>query len=95
MVRAILILCSSISGFKQSSGLFLSIESMGRVVGLGMKILNQSNYWLWNSCLESCLVSEDLWDVVGGSSTTPSRGDADHWKQQRNGHGRMPRWSLI
>ncbi|CAA7020014.1 unnamed protein product [Microthlaspi erraticum] len=49
---------------------------MGRVVGLGMEILNQSNYRLWKSCMESYLVSEDLWDVVGGSSTTPPMGAA-------------------
>ena len=52
------------------------MESMGRVVGLGMEILNQSNYRLWKSCMESYLVSEDLWDVVGGNSTTPPRGNA-------------------
>ncbi|KAG7551025.1 Zinc finger CCHC-type [Arabidopsis thaliana x Arabidopsis arenosa] len=52
------------------------MESMGRVVGLGMEILNQSNYRLWKSCMESYLVSEDLWDVVGGSSTSPPTGDA-------------------
>ncbi|WZZ86518.1 hypothetical protein YC2023_115097 [Brassica napus] len=52
------------------------MESMGRVVGLGMEILNQSNYRLWKSCMESYLVSEDLWDAVGGNSTTPPRGNA-------------------
>uniref|UniRef100_A0A0D3C2X7 DUF4219 domain-containing protein n=1 Tax=Brassica oleracea var. oleracea TaxID=109376 RepID=A0A0D3C2X7_BRAOL len=52
------------------------MKSMGRVVGLGMKILNQSNYRLWKSCMESYLVSGDLWDVVGGNSTTPPRGNA-------------------
>ncbi|CAE5962242.1 unnamed protein product [Arabidopsis arenosa] len=52
------------------------MESTGRVVGLGMEILNQSNYRLWKSCMESYLVSEDLWDIVGGSSTSPPTGDA-------------------
>uniref|UniRef100_A0A0D3CRW1 CCHC-type domain-containing protein n=1 Tax=Brassica oleracea var. oleracea TaxID=109376 RepID=A0A0D3CRW1_BRAOL len=52
------------------------MESMGRVVGLGMKFLNQSNNRLWKSCMESYLVSEDLWDVIGGNSTTPPRGNA-------------------
>ena len=52
------------------------MESTGRVVGLGMEILNQSNYRLWKSCMESYLVSEDLWDVVGGNNTTPPRGNA-------------------
>uniref|UniRef100_A0A0D3DLR6 CCHC-type domain-containing protein n=1 Tax=Brassica oleracea var. oleracea TaxID=109376 RepID=A0A0D3DLR6_BRAOL len=52
------------------------MESTGRVVGLGMEILNQYNYRLWKSCMESYLASEDLWDVVGGNSTTPPRGNA-------------------
>ncbi|XP_020080774.1 uncharacterized protein LOC109704448 [Ananas comosus] len=42
------------------------MEASGRVVGLGVEILNQSNYKVWKSCLESYLIGEDLWDVVGG-----------------------------
>nr|CAD1836418.1 unnamed protein product [Ananas comosus var. bracteatus] len=42
------------------------MEASCRVVGLGVEILNQSNYKVWKSYLESYLIGEDLWDVVGG-----------------------------
>jgi Domain of unknown function (DUF4219) len=36
-----------------------------------LKKLNNSNYIYWNSCIESYLQGQDLWEVVGGSETTP------------------------
>uniref|UniRef100_A0A0D3ABY5 Uncharacterized protein n=1 Tax=Brassica oleracea var. oleracea TaxID=109376 RepID=A0A0D3ABY5_BRAOL len=36
----------------------------------------QSAFALGPSCMESYLVSKDLWDVVGGNNTTPPRGNA-------------------
>lgn len=63
------------------------MDSSGRVNGLGMELLNQSNYRVWKTCMESYLVGEDLWDVVnGGNVTIPAAGpeNADalkKWKQ--------------
>ena len=37
----------------------------------GMKKLNTSNYIYWKACIESYLQGQDLWEVVGGSETTP------------------------
>lgn len=31
--------------------------------------MNQSKYRVWRCCMESCLVSKDLWDVVNGEKT--------------------------
>jgi len=45
------------------------MDSSGRS-GLGIEILNQSNYKVWRTCMESYLIGEDLWDVVDGSNTT-------------------------
>ncbi|XP_047312690.1 uncharacterized protein LOC124915996 [Impatiens glandulifera] len=42
------------------------MESGGRVAGLGLELLNQSNYRIWKTCMESYLVGEDLWDIVVG-----------------------------
>ncbi|XP_060195456.1 uncharacterized protein LOC132624744 [Lycium barbarum] len=47
------------------------MDLSGRVNGLGMEMLNQSNYKVWKTCMESYLVGEDLWDVVNGSYTNP------------------------
>ncbi|XP_027768682.1 uncharacterized protein LOC114074843 [Solanum pennellii] len=43
----------------------------GRANGLGMKLLNQSNYKVWRTCMESYIVGEDLWDAVNGNDTSP------------------------
>ncbi|XP_016498615.1 uncharacterized protein LOC107817324 [Nicotiana tabacum] len=43
----------------------------GRANGLEMELLNQSNYKVWKSCMESYLVGEDLWEVVNESNTSP------------------------
>ncbi|KAG6500760.1 hypothetical protein ZIOFF_040613 [Zingiber officinale] len=40
------------------------MEGGGHIAGLGMMLLNQSNYRIWKTCMESYLVGEDLWDVV-------------------------------
>ncbi|KAH6831338.1 hypothetical protein C2S53_010991 [Perilla frutescens var. hirtella] len=40
------------------------------VVG-GMKQLNNHNYTTWETCMESYLQGQDLWEVVGGKETTP------------------------
>ena len=37
----------------------------------GLKKLNNSNYIYWKACIESYLQGQDLWEVVGGSETTP------------------------
>ena len=34
-----------------------------------MELLNQSNYKVWKTCMESYLVGEDLWDIVNGNDT--------------------------
>ncbi|XP_060190669.1 uncharacterized protein LOC132619940 [Lycium barbarum] len=47
------------------------MDVCGRANGLGMELLNQSNYKVWKTCLESYLVGEDLWEVVNGSNTNP------------------------
>ncbi|XP_009790200.1 uncharacterized protein [Nicotiana sylvestris] len=43
----------------------------GRANRLGMELLNQSNYKVWKTCMESYLVGDDLWEVVNGSNTSP------------------------
>nr|XP_009769490.1 PREDICTED: uncharacterized protein LOC104220344 [Nicotiana sylvestris] len=43
----------------------------GRANRLGMELLNQSNYKVWKTCIESSLVGEDLWDAVNGNNTIP------------------------
>ncbi|KAF3631452.1 Protein OSCA1 [Capsicum annuum] len=55
--------------------------------GLGMKLLNQSNYKVWKTCMESYLVGEDLWNIVNRSNTSPpidgpkNDGAYKKWKQ--------------
>ncbi|XP_077217868.1 uncharacterized protein LOC143852370 [Tasmannia lanceolata] len=44
------------------------MDMSGRVSGLGIELLNQSNYKIWRTCMESYLVGEDLWDVVCGDA---------------------------
>ncbi|KAH0644181.1 hypothetical protein KY284_032065 [Solanum tuberosum] len=47
------------------------MDFSGRVNGLGIKLLNQSNYKVWKTCMEPYLVGEDMWDVVNGNDTSP------------------------
>jgi len=37
---------------------------------LGIDLLNQSNYTVWRTCMESHLVGEDLRDDVNDNNTT-------------------------
>ena len=59
----------------------------GRVNGLGMQLLNQSNYKVRKTCIESYLVGKDLWDVVNGNDTSPPSDESENssafkkWKQ--------------
>ncbi|KAJ4723417.1 Retrovirus-related Pol polyprotein from transposon TNT 1-94 [Melia azedarach] len=41
-----------------------------QVVG-GIKKLNNQNYNMWLTCMESYLQGQDLWEIVGGSEITP------------------------
>ncbi|GKV48208.1 hypothetical protein SLEP1_g55034 [Rubroshorea leprosula] len=62
------------------------MDSSGHVVGLGMELLNQSNYNVWKTCMESYLIGEDLWDVVDGNDiTAPANNEenAEAFKQWR------------
>nr|XP_016459001.1 PREDICTED: uncharacterized protein LOC107782616 [Nicotiana tabacum] len=58
-----------------------------RANGLGMELLNQFNYKVWKTCMESYLVGEDLWEVFNGSNTSspanaPKNSNAHKkWKQ--------------
>ncbi|XP_060200807.1 uncharacterized protein LOC132629087 [Lycium barbarum] len=47
------------------------MDLSGRINGQRMELLNQSNYKVWKTCMQSYLVREDLWDVVNGSYTSP------------------------
>ncbi|XP_077239786.1 uncharacterized protein LOC143880697 [Tasmannia lanceolata] len=46
----------------------LKMNMSGRVSGLGIELLNQSNYKISRTCMESYLVGEDLWEVVCGNA---------------------------
>lgn len=35
-----------------------------RVNGLGIDLLNQSNYLVRRTCMESYLIGEDLWEII-------------------------------
>ena len=41
------------------------------VNGLGVELLNQSNYKVWKICMESYIIGEDLLDGVNGNETSP------------------------
>nr|KAJ0196486.1 hypothetical protein LSAT_V11C700354880 [Lactuca sativa] len=47
-----------------------------QVVG-GIKKLNNNNYKTWETCMKSYLKGQDLWEVVGGSETTPPEEDVN------------------
>lgn len=36
----------------------------------GLEKLNNYNYDLWHTCMESYLQGQDLWEIVGGIKTT-------------------------
>lgn len=55
----------------QNSGT-LNMDIVG-VTGIGMKLLNPSNFRIWKSSMEFYVLGEDLWDVVGWSYTTYRR----------------------
>ncbi|KAL3522092.1 hypothetical protein ACH5RR_014926 [Cinchona calisaya] len=60
------------------------MDSSSLFNGLGMELLNQSNYKVWRSCMESYLVGEDLWDIVGGDnakSPEPNEGNTEVMKK--------------
>ena len=65
----------------------------GRVNGLGMELLNQSNYKVWKTCMESYLVGEDLWDVVNGNDTSPPADGPENNSHTRSGSRLMRRRS--
>ncbi|KAG6477308.1 hypothetical protein ZIOFF_066561 [Zingiber officinale] len=64
------------------------MEGGGRIAGFGMMLLNQSNYRIWKTCMESYLVGEDLWDVVVingvvAPEDAPANAEAlKNWKQR-------------
>ncbi|KAG6537821.1 hypothetical protein ZIOFF_002920 [Zingiber officinale] len=64
------------------------MEDTGRVAGLGLELLNQSNYRIWKTCMESYLVGEDLWDVVSTNGVVTPANIIENaeafkkWKQQ-------------
>jgi len=67
------------------------MNSSGRS-GLGIEVLNQSNYKVWRTCMESYLVGEDLWDVVDGINTTSptdEQGNADAFKRWKQLNAKM------
>nr|CAD1844160.1 unnamed protein product [Ananas comosus var. bracteatus] len=37
----------------------------------GIKKLNNHNYGYWQTCIESYLQGQDLWEAIGGAETTP------------------------
>nr|KAJ0228004.1 hypothetical protein LSAT_V11C100003310 [Lactuca sativa] len=47
-----------------------------QVVG-GIKKLNNNNHKTWETCMKSYLQGQYLWEVVGGSETTPSEEDVN------------------
>ena len=47
-----------------------------QVVG-GIKKLNNNNYNTWATCMMSYLQGQDLWEIVGGSETTPPEEDVN------------------
>ncbi|PKI66279.1 hypothetical protein CRG98_013360 [Punica granatum] len=40
-----------------------------------VKKLNNQNYNTWKTCMESYLLGQDLWEIIGGSETTPPTED--------------------
>lgn len=44
----------------------------------GLELLNQTNYKIWRTCVESYLIGEDLWDVVGGAEITAPQNEEEN-----------------
>ncbi|KAG6532973.1 hypothetical protein ZIOFF_006833 [Zingiber officinale] len=74
--------------FREEDYCSLDMEGTGRVAGLGLELLNQSNYRIWKTCMESYLVGEDLWDVVSTNGVVAPANIIENaeafkkWKQQ-------------
>ncbi|KAG6475254.1 hypothetical protein ZIOFF_064472 [Zingiber officinale] len=64
------------------------MKGTSHVAGLGLELLNQSNYRIWKTCMESYLVGEDLWDVVSTNGVVAPANITENveafkkWKQQ-------------
>ncbi|KAI4297897.1 hypothetical protein L6164_034511 [Bauhinia variegata] len=59
------------------------MDSSGRVIGFNMELLNQSNYKVWKTYMESYLIREDRWEVVGRDDTIASENNVEAFKQWR------------
>ncbi|KAG6478904.1 hypothetical protein ZIOFF_062351 [Zingiber officinale] len=74
--------------FREEGYCSLDMEGIGRVAGLGLELLNQSNYQIWKTCMESYLVGEDLWNVVSTNGVIAPANITENakafkkWKQQ-------------
>ncbi|KAI4357175.1 hypothetical protein L6164_001141 [Bauhinia variegata] len=68
------------------------MDSSGCVIGFGMELLNQSNYKVWKTCMESYLIGESLWEVVGGDDTIAPENNVEAFKQwrQKNARANLP-----
>ncbi|KAK6934702.1 FAD/NAD(P)-binding domain [Dillenia turbinata] len=84
-IRLLLIVCQDLL-VVDSTGVS-KMDLHGRVCGMGMELLNQSNYRVWRTCMESYLVGKDLWEIVNGGNVdapanVPENIDAfKRWKQ--------------
>nr|CAD1832100.1 unnamed protein product [Ananas comosus var. bracteatus] len=47
----------------------------------GIKKLNNHNYGYWQTCIESYLQGQDLWEVIGGAETTPPKENAEVFRK--------------
>ncbi|XP_063946795.1 eukaryotic initiation factor 4A-15-like isoform X2 [Daucus carota subsp. sativus] len=68
-----------------------SLCSRGAMDSFDLMTLNQSNYKIWRSCMESYLASEDLWDIVCGAhgiSLQNTRVNDDALKDWKKKNGR-------
>jgi hypothetical protein len=54
------------------------MELNGRVIGLGIELLIESNYKVWRTYLESYLIGKDLWEVVSGDDTATAENNAQN-----------------
>ena len=50
-----------------------------------IKKLNNNNYSMWKTCMESYLQGQDLWEVIAGTETTspPPNDDAGNLRKWR------------
>lgn len=66
-----------------------------RVNGLGIDLLNQSNYLVRRTCMESYLIGEDLWEIINRYSrnalaNTPENNNALKKCKQLNAKAKGP-----